>query len=828
LRSISVSAIEIPGYKIVRTLGVGGQATVYLAIQTGFDREVALKVMSPVLAVDPTFGERFIREAKIVAKLSHKNIVTVYDVGESGNFYYLAMEYMPGGDLKSRIEKGMKARECLDTIASISLALHFAHEKGYIHRDVKSENILFNAANEPFLTDFGIAKASNSSTQMTQTGKLIGTPEYMSPEQCRGKTIDGRSDLYSLGIILYEMLNRKVPFTGEDSVSVCIKHVTQPLPKLPVRIKHFQWMIELLLAKKPEERFQNGLDLANAITEFKKTGQAVTKTISKTISTDSVSNKSKSNKSGEISQNSLDSDEIASEHQQDEDFDHLFAEKRESNQLAQTKKSSSGLTTLLVIGVVAAAGFFTQELWYQQAFQWYQVNLLNQQPSNPNLSNNKNELSTKQSQPNELANQNDLADLNQSSENNRSDSNVTESNEAGTAFNKSEQGQVNSQNIEQLLAEADSLLQFKPHKISDIKQALKLLSTVKHLAPDNNNADLIYNNILSTSLAEATQVAEKDQFESAQQWLQLVSYEQQNHPLLNSTEENIARLKLAYDDKQIKQKQLLQQVDTWLELGNQAIKNNQLSGNKEDNALYYYQQVLDAAPNNQQALDGLDNVNLKYQQLIETNIANNAYTKAKVLVGQFELLSEDKALISNYRLRIIAEQKKYQEKVKQQNRLAKIALEKKQAEQARSEKLADPMVQLRLTSLLTAAKSLEKEGQRVAPENNNAIEKYRSILKVDDRHEEAKSGIARIEQFLIGEVFAAIELKDKTLAIESLDNLRLFDTKHSKLTEFENQIIAIPEKNAIPDKTEATVPPTEEQSDAEPAIEETEGGDGVG
>ncbi|MDQ7050530.1 MAG: serine/threonine-protein kinase [Enterobacterales bacterium] len=195
-------SLEIPGYKILKTLGIGGQATVYLAIQKGFDREVALKVMSPALAADPSFGERFIREAKIVAQLSHDRIVTVYDVGKSDNFYYLAMEYMRGEELKSKISQGLKAKDALQIIAKLAKALHFAHQKGYIHRDVKSENILFNDDDQPVLTDFGIAKASNSSTQMTQTGKLIGTPEYMSPEQCRGKDLDGRSDLYSLGIIL--------------------------------------------------------------------------------------------------------------------------------------------------------------------------------------------------------------------------------------------------------------------------------------------------------------------------------------------------------------------------------------------------------------------------------------------------------------------------------------------------------------------------------------------------------------------------------------------------------------------------------------------------
>ena len=208
-----------------------------------------------------------------MAKLSHARIVTVYDVGESGSFYYLAMEYMRGKELKARIATGLKAKDALMIIAKLAQALHFAHKKGYVHRDVKSENILFDDDDQPVLTDFGIAKASNSSTQMTQTGKLIGTPEYMSPEQCRGRKLDGRSDLYSLGIILYEMMTRKVPFTGEDSVSVCIQHVTKPVPQLPARLNHFQWLIDQLLDKNPAVRFQTGQELALAIKSFLTGGQ---------------------------------------------------------------------------------------------------------------------------------------------------------------------------------------------------------------------------------------------------------------------------------------------------------------------------------------------------------------------------------------------------------------------------------------------------------------------------------------------------------------------------------------------------------------------------
>ncbi|HEY0893024.1 MAG TPA: bifunctional serine/threonine-protein kinase/formylglycine-generating enzyme family protein [Cellvibrio sp.] len=257
--------MQIPGYTLIKKINSGGMATVYLATQHSVGRTVALKIMKPSLDKDPEFHQRFQREAIIIGQLSHPNIIPIYDIDRHEEFNYISMEFLSKGSLDEKIAQGITIEVALKITLGIAAALEHAHSKGYVHRDIKPENILFREDDSPVLTDFGIARTIKSKANMTQVGAVIGTPYYMSPEQAKGETSDGRSDLYSLGVVLYEMLTGKRPFQADSSLALGIKHIHEQAPKLPLNVFALQPIMDKLLAKKPEQRFQTARELIDVL-----------------------------------------------------------------------------------------------------------------------------------------------------------------------------------------------------------------------------------------------------------------------------------------------------------------------------------------------------------------------------------------------------------------------------------------------------------------------------------------------------------------------------------------------------------------------------------
>jgi serine/threonine-protein kinase len=252
-------------YRVLRRLGRGGMADVYLAEDEQLGRRVAIKILNERHAADDQFVERFRREATNAAGLSHPNIVSIYDRGEAEGTYYIAMEYLEGSTLKEIVtERGpLPIGEAIGFTRDLLDALKFAHRKGVVHRDIKPHNVMCDAEGRLKVTDFGIARAGAS--QMTEAGSIIGTAQYLSPEQARGGTVDRRSDLYSVGVVLYELLTGEVPFSGDTAVEIAMKHLST-VPKPPSTIRSdipgpLDQIVLRALAKDPGERFQSAEEM---------------------------------------------------------------------------------------------------------------------------------------------------------------------------------------------------------------------------------------------------------------------------------------------------------------------------------------------------------------------------------------------------------------------------------------------------------------------------------------------------------------------------------------------------------------------------------------
>ena len=254
---------HIPGYRVEGLIGSGGMASVYLAIQESLGRPVALKVLDHPESAE--YQERFLNEGRIVASLTHSNIITVHDIGVAARHLYISMEYVEGGDLRGKIRAGMTPPEAFDIVERIGSALQLAHERRVVHRDVKPANILFRPDGTPLLADFGIAKDHLSDSGLTMDGSVVGSPYYLSPELARAQGIDGRADIYSLGIILYEMLVGEKPFKGESAVDTIFKHLNEPPPELPDELIRLQYFLDKMLAKTPSGRFNDMGELLDEV-----------------------------------------------------------------------------------------------------------------------------------------------------------------------------------------------------------------------------------------------------------------------------------------------------------------------------------------------------------------------------------------------------------------------------------------------------------------------------------------------------------------------------------------------------------------------------------
>lgn len=274
---------EIAGYTVLRAIGHGGMSTVYLAEQTALGREVAVKVMLPEALADEVSRRRFENEVRTIARLEHPHIVGIFEVGRSRDgLPYYAMPYLARGHLGQCDFTQDEARVGA-TLRALLSALDYAHARGVIHRDVKAENVLFDEANRPLLADFGIALRHGYSPRVTMAGLAVGSTAYMAPEQARGENVDHRADLYSVGVLAYEMLTGRLPYVADDALAMAMQHVQDPIPRLPRDKRHWQRLIDKSMAKTAGLRYRNAQQMLDALQKIERRRQSTGFAVSRRI-----------------------------------------------------------------------------------------------------------------------------------------------------------------------------------------------------------------------------------------------------------------------------------------------------------------------------------------------------------------------------------------------------------------------------------------------------------------------------------------------------------------------------------------------------------------
>jgi serine/threonine-protein kinase PpkA len=700
--------IDIPGYKIIKELGKGGMAVVYLALQEGLDREVALKVMSPALAADPSFGERFIREARIVAKLSHPQIVTVFDVGQHDNHSYIAMEYHNGGDLKDRIDAGkVTVEQGITVIALIAKALHFAHEQGYIHRDVKPENILFKSNGDPVLSDFGIAKATNSSTQMTQSGSVIGTPRYMSPEQARGKPADGRADIYSLGVIFYELLTGKLPFDGEDSLSIGIKHITDPIPTLPSNLSSYQTILNKFMAKQPNQRYQSGNEAAAAL--FQLQAPSASTQVFEPVSLEST----------------VVMESIAGTQ--------MNAAIPEQN---SKQKLGIGIAVLLVFGL-ATGGYFQPDFLPESAGEWVKVSL--------------------KGEPSKV---------------------------------EREQERLKAEKIAQLTASLEQFIKLTSYELSDIKKAesdWRSLSNIDRTHPVHDNVQpklqqrylnfakryaILYDFSQAKSLLSDARKfdANSKSYEQASAFIS----DRERDEMIQKTNGNFKAAdygEFTTDNKQLNELILLIQQAQNTEVNQLFIEPEQ------DNAAYYYSEILKLEPNALVAKQGLNRIAKHFLHQAKIHIANQRFVEANNAINQAYGVNPSSPDINAVREEFRLAHGEYKQDVE----VSEQELEKQNKLNQQLDDLAKQAGEAILSNRLTT------------PLDKSAYHYYNKMLDIDADNEIAKNGLSDI-------VSRYLKLADTAINSQSFDNADNYIAQASAVSPTDPRLDAARKKSADANK----------------------------
>lgn len=692
----------IPGYNIESLLGKGGMASVFKAKQQSFGREVALKVYISLAEASEAeddgseegFGQRFMQESQIIAKLHHSHIVQVYDVGLHDGHYYISMEYLHGGNLAKKLALGITLAETVTLIKQAASALDFAHRKRIVHRDIKPENMMFREDGAMVLTDFGIAKELESQSNLTQTGLVIGTPKYMSPEQIRGDDVDHRTDIYALGIVFFRCLTNYLPFDGKDIVVTSFLQHNEPVPRLPEEVACFQPIINCMLEKMPEQRFQQAGEIVRALehisagaydpnltnldiaTASRHAPPTVTRSLSGTFNTteplaahdgsypgaarsDVTQLKSKPSLPGARQAKktrSLGGLKRSEQRRKLTDYDTL--EMNESrpqpahfimewkDPLRQKERQTHWGAWLMSLALLGAAALVASQIWGDRISEYWDGTVVAwfDQQQTTTSTNNTTALTESEPSVQETPEQEDLA----------------EQNDPELALETRDEPQL-----------------------QEPAQDTSLEPSISSTENDTGPSDALDSALGGT----------EDGTEPSETALEQTEPAEPEQP----SEEELAR-------------QLQETVDELLSSADADLASWRLTRPKESNAYDKYQQVLELQPENELAQAGIENIVQAYLELSDRAISEQDFETAERYINSARSIDADSAEVRRYQGRL------------------NLALEAYQEAQLLEQAMREAEL---IDQLLRDAAEDEQAGRIRSPAGNNALEKYQRVLALD-------------------------------------------------------------------------------------------------
>ena len=759
---------EIPGYKIKDRLGKGGMAEIFLAEQVNFGRLVALKIMAPHLVSDSTFVDRFMREARIVAQMNHPNFVPVYDVGQHEDYTYMSMEYLPAGDLKGLMRSGLTLSDGVRIIKEIASALHYAAGKHFIHRDIKPENVLLREDLTAVVCDFGIAKQTNASTQMTMVGTVIGTPHYMSPEQAQAGDLDGRSDLYSLGVILFEMLTGHVPYSGDSAVQTGIMHVTEPIPELPQDLAPFQEFIDIALAKSADDRYQTGEEMIYALEDLEEEeydlihAQSVTVMMTEEEMKKGGRRSTSRSKSGSrpgrgtgARGTGRSTGRSATRTRTGRSGTRIGADgvrKRVVRPAAAGSTTKTGLSStrnrVMAISVAATLGVGATGWWY--------------------MSGSSPQRSTTSFTPSTI-------------------SSVTSGNFATKA--------------EELREKAEEALDDGRLYGVGEDNAQSYLTTLLVLAPDDSGGKAGITRLFGMYLTQASEAIEVGDFNAATTTLnqasQISFYIEE--PALVEQQGDMRRMLIEAQQQAIIAADRDQQIKTLLADAESLLADGKLTTPADGNAYDKYQDVLSLAPDNEVASKGIEDIAGNFLGQAREQLKDGQLGRARSFVAAAVAIYPQHSELADVRTAVMAEEERLQDEVVAQQQQQNAAQEDERTRRAEERKARAKKVE----SLLAGAAIDIKADRLSSPENNNAIDKYNQVLDLDPANVDALNGLEDVAKRYIEVARGLIKEGNLRQAERNLVRAKILSPSSPEYTAAQSELIAVRDRAMKQEAAEA-------------------------